>query len=361
MRISLPSSTLDALIASLEESETADALLNEVFFALPSREVERDAKTGTSPANAFRKASLRKMNQEQKEAYASVQAGYGLDEFKEIDPAPYEANPYYELLKKARPAQKGKSEYRLASLEPYSLFVYDEVKTDPSNFHASYSPVGYFAKPFLFPSLDHEGRTWMSLIPHEINTMAPAIQKARGRVITYGAGLGYFAFMASEKEEVSEVAVLESDPAALSLFKECLLPLFPHKEKIHLISGNALKFSLKENEEPYDYLFVDIYHDAMDALPLYLGLRKKEGVAKDVDYWIEKAILAYFRRHVISYIVEQDDGVPDEAYKNPESFSDKVFSALHRYYGHGAIESEEELLRLLSDESLKDLASKIKI
>ena len=360
MKIKLSPAILEALDASLYESETADALLNDVFFRFKEKELKSLESCGDIQ-NGYRQMAIRNMDQEQKEAYASVQVGYGLDSFDEIDPESLLGNPYYKALSSLKGTKKGKSEFLVKGIPAHSLFVYDEVKTDPANFLASYSPVGYFKKPFPYPCIDREGRTWMSIIPHEANTMAKAIEKAHGNVLTYGCGLGYFAFMASIKEGVDSVTILESDPNALALFRDVLLPLFPKKEKINLIQGNALKFSLEEGQKPYDYLFVDIYHDAEDGLPLYIELRKREEIALEADYWIEEAILAYFRRHLISYVLEQADGYGDEAYKGYENFSERLLCSLHRHYKHAKIETAEELLSLLSSDNLRELAQRIKL
>ena len=44
----------------------------------------------------------------------------------------------------------------------------------------------------------------MSLNPYEIRTMENAIITARGKVLTLGLGLGYYAYMVHLKEEVKE-------------------------------------------------------------------------------------------------------------------------------------------------------------
>lgn len=44
----------------------------------------------------------------------------------------------------------------------------------------------------------------MTVTPNEIETMKPVIDKAFGRVLTYGLRVGYYVFMVSEKEDFDE-------------------------------------------------------------------------------------------------------------------------------------------------------------
>lgn len=82
----------------------------------------------------------------------------------------------------------------------------------------------------------------MSVVLSEIESMKEPLERAAGKVITYGLGLGYYTFMASEKEDVESVTVVELNPHMISLFKKKLLPHFPHKEKVHIIEGDALVY-----------------------------------------------------------------------------------------------------------------------
>ena len=60
----------------------------------------------------------------------------------------------------------------------------------------------------------------------------PALKKAHGRVLTFGLGLGYFTYHAAENPEVESVTVVDISPDVIALFKEQILPQFPHKEKV---------------------------------------------------------------------------------------------------------------------------------
>lgn len=82
--------------------------------------------------------------------------------------------------------------------------------------------------------------------PSEIETMRAPIEEATGRVVTFGLGLGYFAYMVSEKPDVTSLDIVERSEEAIALFERNILPQFPNKEKIRIIRSDAFGF-LNEN------------------------------------------------------------------------------------------------------------------
>ena len=79
----------------------------------------------------------------------------------------------------------------------------------------------------------------MELVPHEINSMEIDINKAKGNILVVGLGLGYFAYMTSNKKEVSSVTILEKDKDIIEIFNSCLLDEFENKSKIKIINDDA--------------------------------------------------------------------------------------------------------------------------
>ena len=63
-----------------------------------------------------------------------------------------------------------------------------------------YATLGFFEEEFFFPAVLEDGNEWVTLTPVDLDTCEEAIRKARGKVITFGLGLGYYAYMCSEKE-----------------------------------------------------------------------------------------------------------------------------------------------------------------
>ena len=349
---------LDELYEASYDGENADAFVNEIYLNLD--ETERAALSSSSDvAKAMRKIAISRMDDETKEAFAAVQVGFGLEDIVSLDIQRFEEDPYYKAVISAmkKPLAKGEWKLEMRSYKPFELFVCDEVKPSPIAPFITYSPLGYFKKEFPFPALVEGDTTYMSLIPHEMLTMAESIKKAHGHVATYGLGMGYFAFMASNKDEVESVTVLERDPKVIEIFKSFFLPLFPHKEKIHIEQDDAL---LYRPEVPFDYLFVDLYHDATDGLPMYLKLMPVEGLAKETDFWIEKAILEYFRRHVTSLLQEEADGYDDSDYASRPDFTSALLASLHFHLKHVELREDKDVFALLDDENLKRIAKEMK-
>ena len=128
----------------------------------------------------------------------------------------------------------------------------------------------------------------MSVVPSEIRSMEKDIEAAKGKVITYGLGLGYYAFMASEKEEVESVTVVE-------------------------MSRDVIAFAFIEKQEDgiYDTAFSDFWSGVDDGLDLYLRFMAKTArFAKTKhSYWIETCFMEYFFRPVlIRVLMEQITG-----------------------------------------------------
>ncbi len=172
--------------------------------------------------------------------------------------------------------------------------------------------IGYFTESFSYPAVLENGREWMTVTPNEIETMRAAVGEARGRVIAFGLGLGYFAFMAAEKSSVSSVTVIERDPQAISLFKQYLLPQFPSREKIAVLQADAFAYAAGPMKNAaYDFAFVDIWHDPGDGLVPYLRFRQTEALLPGVAfrYWIEDDLLLFLRGLMIEDDLHRPGGL----------------------------------------------------
>lgn len=203
----------------------------------------------------------------------------------------YIRNPYYENIpfnnKKIDSWQIKKGKYK-----PYELFVFADFKYEND---LVIPQVGYFNEPFYYLAVYDNNRLWMSITPNEINTMKQPINKAKGNVLTFGLGLGYFAYMCSLKDDVKSVTIVEKDERVIKLFKEYILPYFVSIEKINIIKEDAYAYLSKMNDDMYDYVFVDIYHDAGDGKEVYLKMNQYRNRFKKTifEYWIYNTIKHY--------------------------------------------------------------------
>lgn len=212
---------------------------------------------------------------------------------KKLDVNKYASDDYYQTIH-FKPLAKSAIEFKDEEYSPYEMFVYDDIeKTEDGKLIPK---VGYFSREFVYPTILENGQNWMSVTPNEVETMRQDISSAFGRVVTFGLGLGYFAFMASNKKEVDSVTIVELNKAEIDLFNNYILPQFPHKEKIQVIQADAYKFAEKNYpKKMYDYVYVDIWHDVGDGIPMYEKMKSYEKLNPSAvyRYWIEKSMKCY--------------------------------------------------------------------
>ena len=236
----------------------------------------------------------------------------------------YLANPYLKAINDLTFKEAGWVLTR-QNRKAYSLCPYDEEYAYGANY-AIKMALAMFKSDFIYPSICLYDTEWMSLNQHEIRTMEVPIALARGKVLTLGLGLGYYAYMVSLKEEVKEVHIVEMDLELIKLFNKYLLPLFPHPEKIHIHKADAFYFIENIKDKDYDFIFSDLWHDVSDGAPSYLKLKKHFYNFKytQCSYWIENSIISYLRMSVIDvmkYEYNHSKAVLDEF---KESIKDKL-------------------------------------
>ena len=218
---------------------------------------------------------------------------YFLPMVKELDPTPFESDPYYQTVSFGE-AKAGKWTLTNGVLKAGEAFVCDDLKVFPDG--RMLPSLGFFMRDFGYPAILEDGREWMTLQPNETVTTRPAVALAEGRVLTLGLGLGYFAFSAARKEEVTSVTVIERSADAARLFHRFILPQLPHKEKITVKVCDAFDFLDKEMKDgDFDFCFADIWHDAGDGLALYHRLKEYEARFPHTRfaYWIEDTLRCY--------------------------------------------------------------------
>ena len=239
----------------------------------------------------------------------------------------------------------------------YSFFPLDDIKVDEKDYYREYTKLGFFSNDYHYLTLSKNNNIWMCVTPNEINTMKPHLSKARGHVITFGLGLGYFAFMAASKKEVSKVTIIEKDENVINLFLENLLPSFPNKNKVEIIKEDALIFINKDHLVNYDYAFFDLWHNAEDGLPLYIKI-KELGINCDSGYWIEESLIAMYRRCLLTVIEESLAHYSDDDYRKAKNAIDKVINQIYFKTKNLKISSYEKINRLVSKESILRLIAK---
>ena len=137
----------------------------------------------------------------------------------------------------------------------------------------------------------------MTVTPMEINTIRPAVERAHGKVLAYGLGLGYFAYMAAAKDDVDSVTVIELNKDIIELFVTHILPQFGDAaKKITIVNADAFDYAEKEmGEGRFDFVFTDLWHDVSDGEEMYYRMKAYESLSPQSEfmYWIEKSILGH--------------------------------------------------------------------
>lgn len=224
-----------------------------------------------------------------------------------LDPRIYASDPYYKDIRIPH-AKEGRWELYTESYQPFEAFVCDDIRLD-DDFRET-PQVGFFTEPFSFPAVKESDHEWMSVKPNEVETMRSAIAAAEGEVLAFGLGLGYFAYMASLKDAVSSVTIVERDKAVIDLFQEYILPQFSTKRKIRILHADA--FDVAKDLAMYGtfrFAFVDLWHDVSDGLPLYLRMKKLEKLSSSTQfsYWVEESLLSALRWKVFNAVLAHAD------------------------------------------------------
>ena len=209
---------------------------------------------------------------------------------RRLEPELITRDPYVLALRAAE-ATCGAFRLTREHYEPMELFVRDDFREERGRV---YPQLGYFAQRVPYPAVMENGRIWMTVTPNEIQTIRPAAEASRGRVLAYGLGLGYYAFHALLNPQVESVTVVERSRDVIALFEQHLLPGFPRKDALRILRADAFDYAKNTApQEHYDTVFTDLWHDVSDGLPLYRRMKALETPGPRYLYWIEQTMRYY--------------------------------------------------------------------
>ena len=236
-----------------------------------------------------------------------------------MKPEKYLNNPYYRNIKIPNTVD-GEWEFRWEEYAPYRAVIVGDMEI--SRDFSEFAPLGFFEEAFRFPAVLEGGNEWMTLTPVDLDTSDEAIEAACGKVVTFGLGLGYYAYMVSEKQDVESITVIEKSPDVIRLFEKYILPQFSHPEKVRVICADAFEYAEQDMPcEHYDLAFVDTWRDASDGAPMYARMKKLEKLNTGTRflYWIENFLISRRRAICFGELCDKlDSGAPDA----PESYEE---------------------------------------
>lgn len=340
---------LAEIIASLEHQKE-----NNIFLA----EIVNDF-VDNGGAKQFNKESKSMILEYMKEYYISNDEDKVIINQVNINKLNYEefaSNAYANRFKDININNK---DLEIASLEykPYEIFISDEINIDEKNFFEESVNLGYFEKSYKYLSLSENNTIWMLITPNEILTMKKHIEMAKGNVLTFGLGLGYFQYMTHLKKDVEKIYVIEKNQKIIELFNKYFLPKFDFKNKIVIIEDDAFSYSKYLNSLRIHYLFLDIYHNPLDGLNSFLEFKKVEKNYPSItfSYWLNTSFFALIRRCMISILIEQYfEGYTEEEYLKENSDIDKLINYLY-FKTKDLLVDASNILELLNDENLNRL------
>ena len=283
-----------------------------------------------------------------------------------FDAEEFNNNPYIKNIDFHNKKQ-GNYELCYQNYQPYEFSIYD-IPKHIDKIHIDIPRIGCFKEEFEYPGIrqiDNE-RTWMSVTPNEVYTVQPAIDNAKGKVLTLGCGMGYFAYMASLKEEVESITIIELEQDVIDLFENSILPQFENKDKIKVIKADAIDFMKDINDGEYDYCFADIWI-GIDHIEPYFAVKEvcRHLRKTKVDYWMEDAFATLLTYNVWNEIIKSFSKINNLEVSNPNpdpSETDLRKEAfIHRLLKNVEINKPEDVDFYLTPKNIIKLINKSKL
>lgn len=144
-------------------------------------------------------------------------------------------------------------------------FEVSESDAQIHNIRAAFNPAGGGIKPGTYTQLTRNGTVVMSDTPSEIQDHLRFIDRAKGRVLITGLGLG----------EVTHVTVIEKSPDVIRLVAPTLLERFGGR--LEIIEADAYTWKPPKGAR-WDYAWHDVWDNiCTDNLPLMAKMHRHYG------------------------------------------------------------------------------------
>ncbi|MEI7667653.1 MAG: hypothetical protein WCI62_01485 [Erysipelotrichaceae bacterium] len=182
------------------------------------------------------------------------------------------------------------------------LFNVSTIHPDPNQELNDWMTLRALDEPYEAVFLSQDEDIWMMDSPSEANTMDPYALKAKGNIITFGLGIGYFIYMASLNPNVKSITVIEQSSEVIAMFKHAILSQFETKVPITIIQGDAFDYFNASYLNRFDYGFVDIYQSNDDGFNMIENLLEQYlPELNKIDFWIEASCLEFLSALIFIY------------------------------------------------------------
>lgn len=175
-----------------------------------------------------------------------------------------------------------------------------------------------------------DGDVWMLDVPSEAATIDPVAKNAKGHVLTFGLGIGYFIFMAQLNKAVTEITVIEQSLEVIEMFKKDLYPQFPQSCKVNFIHGNAFDYYNEAYLANFDTVFVDIYRSNDDGFLLLEQLCEQYNApSTKVEFWIESSLTEFLTTMVFYFFYHK---YKNKWIVNHNPFYQELYRKIDKYF-----------------------------
>jgi len=249
---------------------------------------------------------------------------------REIEPGELSGNPF---IRNTEIIGKTYGQYTLSirKYAPYEAFIVSEAVTT-SDFR-EIPQIGFFATEASFPAIYCNGSEVYSLSPLEISATESAIENAHGRVLCYGVGIGYFAYLASGKSRIENITIVENNSELVDFFTSAVISQFPNSSKVRIINAEPLSYAENDaKSQDFDYTFC-----RCQSLNEYIKMRRI--VDGECDFYLENTYLNELRQTVFQqmYTIMQKS--------NESDIKD----------GEKVVRTYQEFVGMLSEKGLKEM------
>lgn len=243
-----------------------------------------------------------------------------------------------------------------SSFKPYE--VYPSKATFRDSEFNTYLYFSFSDKEIQYPELLENDKCLASLNPFEINSMDSIIDFdfTEGNILSFGLGLGYFAYRCALKDDVKSVTVVEENQNIIDVFNKYIFPQFKEsvRNKINIIKGNAHTLFLdKDFMNNYNKCFVKLWSGRADGIPLYNLFKENEkGLECEMKYWIEEDLITVYQDEMLKVIAPHIIPTLKKPKKPLSIFNKKI----ERYFKRNNVNitDKEDIYDLIFDSDIMD-------
>jgi hypothetical protein len=235
--------------------------------------------------------------------------------------------------------------YTQETIYPHELFSVSSIVDDQNRELNDWMMLRAMDEAYQATFLWQNDEVWMLDAPSEMNTILPYAQKARGKVLTFGLGIGFYVYMALLNEHVESVTIVERSSEVIHLFNTVLRPQFSSDKTIHIIQGDAFDYFNEQTLNQYDSVFVDIWQSNEDGLVMIEKLLEQHLPSFDqVDFWIESSCMEIL--HALIFMVLKGL-LENKAYNNKDPMLNRIVGKINHYLHQ--IDEEVDSVNQLKD------------